>query len=123
MIAPTEAVVKYDDNSSLPVGMHRFSLIFKDDAVTADTNWPDLPDSLRGRLRLDPRGLPKLIDIVLLDTSFPQPERMKRTTQGIYELDGDRLRLCVVGDRGKKRPSDFEPGKGNWVYTLQRNKR
>jgi hypothetical protein len=48
---------------------------------------------------------------------------MKRTTQGIYELDGDRLRLCVVGDHGKKRPSDFEPGKGDWVYTLQRNKR
>jgi predicted RecB family nuclease len=122
-IAPTGAVVKYDDNSSLPVGMHTFSLIFKDDAVTADTNWPDLPDSLRGRFRLDPRRLPKLIDIFLLDTSSPQPERMKRTTQGIYELEGDRLRLCVVGDHGKKRPSDFESSKGNWLYTLQRNKR
>jgi uncharacterized protein (TIGR03067 family) len=67
--------------------------------------------------------MPKLIDIVLLDTSSSEPTRIKRTTQGIYELEGDRLRLCILGSHDKQRPSDFESGEDKWVYTLQRRKR
>jgi uncharacterized protein (TIGR03067 family) len=72
---------------------------------------------------LNPKQKPKVIDIVLLDAPFPLRQWKGRATPGIYELDADSLRLCVLGDPDKKRPSDFEPGPAKWVYVLQRKKR
>jgi uncharacterized protein (TIGR03067 family) len=90
--------------------------------VTTDGDWPGLPNQLKGQCRLNPKRRPKVIDIIRFDASFPLREEKGWITTGIYELDGDRLRLCVPADSDKRRPSDFGPGQGKWIYTLQRKK-
>src|SRR5262245_10827879 len=83
----------YDsDRGSSAGGMNHCSLIFKGDTVSIDGDWPDHSVELRGRCRLNPKRRPKIIDFVLLDTSFPLREWKGRRTPGIYELEGDSLR-------------------------------
>jgi uncharacterized protein (TIGR03067 family) len=62
--------------------------------------------AMKGTFRLDPTRTPRAIDI-----EFDDGNRM----QGIYELDGGRLRLCwcKLGDR----PSGFEAPPGD-VFTI-----
>jgi uncharacterized protein (TIGR03067 family) len=101
---------------------HHAKLVFEGVMVTTDGTWLAPPDGLKGRCRLNPKRWPKIIDIILIDVSFPHREWKGQVTPAIYELDGDCLRLCVSADQDKKRPSDFEPSQGKWVYTLQRIK-
>jgi uncharacterized protein (TIGR03067 family) len=54
----------------------------------------------RGTFKLDPTQSPKTIDSLV--TSAPEP----LTLQGIYEFDGERLRICNALP-GKPRPKDF----------------
>jgi predicted RecB family nuclease len=117
-VSPEGTVTKYDAAEAA----HRVKLVFEGVMVTTDGDWPELPYELKGRCRMNPKRRPKIIDIVLFDASVPLREWNGRTTPAIYELDGDSLRLCILGDHDKKRPSDFEPAQGKWVYTLQRNK-
>lgn len=54
----------------------------------------------RGTFKLDPTQTPKAIDSLV--TSTPEP----LTLLGIYEFDGERLRICNALP-GKPRPKDF----------------
>lgn len=54
----------------------------------------------RGTFKLDPTQSPKAIDSLI--TSTPEP----LTLLGIYEFDGERLRICNALP-GKPRPKDF----------------
>jgi len=100
--------------------MHQCKLIFQGDTVTTDGDWPDLSAELKGKCRLNPKRRPKSIDFVLLDTSFPLREWKGRTTPGIYELEGGSLRLCLPESCDERRPTCFEAGGDNWVYTFRR---
>jgi uncharacterized protein (TIGR03067 family) len=66
--------------------------------------------------RLDPTANPKAIDLVLPDFS---------TMRGIYDLDGDRLKICFSGPSGKAaktRPTAFSvPGSGARLVILERD--
>jgi uncharacterized protein (TIGR03067 family) len=68
-------------------------------------------------VRLDPSKRPKHFDV----TSLDGPEKGK-TTQGIYELDDDALRIAYEDGQ---RPTDFTFKKGSIreVYTLKRVKK
>jgi uncharacterized protein (TIGR03067 family) len=100
------------------VGLRPPTLTFDGDAVAASPGWPDPPQEFRGRCRLNPRRKPHRVDFQHPDA--PTPRNWKgHTTPGIYELDGDVLRICFPAG-GNGRPDSFEPGKGNWVYTLRR---
>lgn len=57
-------------------------------------------------IRLDPDASPKHIDI----TKYP----------GVYEFDGDRLKIAYTTGAG--RPADFTPGNGVTVHLLEREK-
>jgi uncharacterized protein (TIGR03067 family) len=61
--------------------------------------------------KLDPAAKPKTI----LFKTAP-------SIRGIYELDGDRLRLCLVRDEDAKAPTDFTASAGSkrWLYVLER---
>jgi uncharacterized protein (TIGR03067 family) len=122
-ITPDGTVTKYNGDGDSSVGkLHHGTLLFRGDTVTTDCDCPDLSNELKGQCRLNPKRRPKTIDFILLDTSFPLRGWKGRRTPGIYELEDDGLRLCVpkTGDEG--RPTDFEPGKGNTIYTLRRKR-
>jgi uncharacterized protein (TIGR03067 family) len=95
-------------------------LTFKDETVTTDGDWLDLSDLLRGRYRLNPKRRPKVIDFAVLGTSFQRQEWEVRGTPGLYELDGDKLRLSIPENNSKSRPAGLEPAAGTWVYTFRR---
>ncbi len=60
--------------------------------------------------KLDPTAKPKTI---LFKTT---------SIRGIYELDGDDLRLCLVRDEDDRPPTDFtaNTGSNRWLYFLKR---
>lgn len=70
-----------------------------------------------GTFTIDPSKTPKTID---LGWSEKNP---KRLNLGVYELDGDTLRICF-GDEGAPRPTTFESKAGSKtrIVTLKRDK-
>ena len=66
-----------------------------------------------GTYRLDIAAKPKVIDIVL---KSPSGEDWKY--HGIYEFDGDILKICLVKDG--ERPTTFEKKELSWLYRLKR---
>jgi uncharacterized protein (TIGR03067 family) len=64
-----------------------------------------------GTIILDTSKKPKVIDIV----PDNGPDRGKKQP-GIYEIDGDKLKICAA-QPGKERPATFET-KGKVGYTL-----
>ncbi len=81
--------------------------VFKGDNVTflADVEGA----SPKGSFKLDPSKKPKAIDIV-----FPAApgDKQGQTVLGIYELDGDTLKLCYDPE-GTKRPAEFKSKAGS----------
>jgi uncharacterized protein (TIGR03067 family) len=120
-VAPDGKPTRYDDDGgSSPGGMHHCTLIFNGDTVSTDGAWPDHSDELKGRCQLNPKRRPKTINFVLLDGSFPLGEWKGQTTPGIYELEGDSLRLCLPKSPDEGRPTHFEPEGGSCVYMFRR---
>jgi hypothetical protein len=74
--------------------------------------------AFQGHFKLDPSRKPKEIDVTELDG-----ERKGKTTSGLYEIDGDTLRLCHPGLPGGDRPSVLESKEGStdYLWTLKRS--
>ncbi len=66
-------------------------------------------------LKLDPTKKPKQADL-----AFSEGELKGKTLLGIYDLDGDNLKLCY--SPGKDRPTEFasKPGSGQVLFLLKR---
>ena len=60
------------------------------------------------KVKLDPSQKPAAIDLT---------EKNKKTSLGIYEIDGDTLKLCF-NEPGKGRPKTFESAKGSPTVSL-----
>jgi uncharacterized protein (TIGR03067 family) len=120
-ISPEGTVTRHDGGGPPAEGMHPFRLLFQEDTASTDGGCPDLADELKGRCRLNPKRRPKTIDFVQLDGSFPLREWKGRTTPGIYELEGDGLRLCLPESRDQGRPTGFEPGERTWICLFRRS--
>ena len=58
-------------------------------------------DAKQGEYKLDPTAKPKAIDLVEPNGS--------RNTPGIYELDGDTLKICIAEGQNAVRPTAFKP--------------
>ena len=76
---------------------------------------------LKGDLQLDPSQKPKHI-------SYSHQEGLLRdkTWQGIYELNGDELKICYAeADSNKERPKEFKTEKdsGHLYLMLKREKK
>jgi uncharacterized protein (TIGR03067 family) len=82
----------------------------KDDKLTLE--WLD-QGKKEFTIKLDPSLKPKAIDLTALNDSFKGT-----TTQGIYSLDGDALKLCVGNQEVKARPKEFKAGKEGDVMVL-----
>ena len=73
----------------------------------------------RGSYKLDPSKRPRAIDLMSTDG----PDKGK-TAEGIYELEGETLRLCW-DQPGKGRPKEFksEEGSERVLVTFKREKK
>ena len=67
----------------------------------------DKPDE-PATIKLGPSAKPKTIDLT---------EKNKKVSLGIYELDGDTLKLCF-SEPGTERPKTFESPKGSKIAYL-----
>jgi uncharacterized protein (TIGR03067 family) len=83
--------------------------------ITADKiTWTDAKKN-EFLYKLDGSKEPKQIDLTF-------PERKTETTEGIYKLDGDNLKICI----GKTaRPTDFtaKADSRHYLYVLKREKK
>jgi len=75
-----------------------------------------LEATYEGKLQLKPKTAPKTIDMIFTGG----PEKGK-TSLGIYEVDGDTLKICL-GFTGVPRPQAFlsKPGTGHAFEILRR---
>lgn len=76
-------------------------------------------DNYQGVLKLDPSKKPKALDASFVDADGKD----KGKAQGIYDLDGDKLRIAWR-EKGDGRPTDFasKPGSGDRFIVLKREK-
>src|SRR5262245_27228027 len=64
-------------------------------------------------LKLDARKSPKEIDMTFLDG--PNKDRVGK---GIYEINGDKLKICRSLDPQDERPKDFKTDKINYFVMV-----
>lgn len=72
---------------------------------------------MQGTVRLGPGAKPKTLDLA------SKAGRLKdQTVEGIYEADGDSLKICL-GSPGGARPTEFKSGKDQPLVVYKRAKR
>ena len=91
-------------------------LIFRGDAILVREDGKAQENFI---FNLDPLKKIKEVDLIL--KVGPQKGRIDR---GIYEIDGDTLRICIQSNKDSPRPRDFRSPAGSdlWLVTLQRSK-
>jgi uncharacterized protein (TIGR03067 family) len=110
-IAGTWSVVKAEfDGKEDPEGKDA-KLVFEGDKISVKMK--DRTED--ATFKLDPSQKPRHIDI---------KEKGDRTIPGIYELDGDSLKICFPRGNDKERPKEFtgKAGSGTMLVTLKRDK-
>jgi uncharacterized protein (TIGR03067 family) len=77
-------------------------------------------DTFRGKLKLDATQKPKFIDATFIDEQGQE----KGKAAGIYQQDGDELRICWR-EKGDQRPNEFasKPGSNIRLIVLKRAKK
>jgi uncharacterized protein (TIGR03067 family) len=89
------------------------ALTFTGDKVRAvNVNTGGKEVELHHRFRLDPSRKPKTIDLTDPD------DARKQAVLGLYELDGDTLRLCFPSRPGRERPKALEAKERTDTYLL-----
>lgn len=115
-ILGTWAIEKFDSggapNGPSPEEIANIKFIFKKDGKLAMTGGPN-GEERDAEYKLDPAAKLKTIDMTLDG----------RTALGLYELDGDILKLCVAEGDNAARPEQFKAdGKRISVVTFKRLK-
>jgi uncharacterized protein (TIGR03067 family) len=107
---------EYNGEKMSPAELKILTIIFDGDKYTLKQR--DQTAQL-GNQRLDPGKNPKTVDIIITQGSGKGTTRI-----GIYELDGDTLKVCL-DPTGQKRPTEFAAGSGsgNLFVVLKRVKK
>jgi len=97
------------------------SLTFATDRMRLVVNQDGKEVAHQAHFKLDPSRKPKEIDVTELDG-----ELKGKTTECLYELDGDTLRLCHQGPQdgpGRNRPKTLKSREGStdYLWTLKRS--
>lgn len=94
-----------------PGEVEKIRMTFKKDGKLAMSRGQG--DDREGEYKLDASAKPKAIDLIAEG----------RTSLGIYELDGDTLKLCIAEGQNATRPEEMKPdGNRQAVVTLKRVK-
>lgn len=101
-----------------------FCLTIEGEKATTEIDYTDPPYLIDEAVALKVDRMPKWISLTVTDaSSFVDLKRKGQTRLGVYELDGDRLTLCVTDYGATKRPLGFQHGEHLNVYELKRVKR
>lgn len=70
-------------------------------------------------IKLDPSQKPKAIDMY-----FPDGTDLPKLAKGIYEIDGDTMRICRAQMPGQERPREFitQDNPGVFIVTWKRQR-
>jgi uncharacterized protein (TIGR03067 family) len=97
------------------------SLLVQGNQMITTFTLGDQKNMQKASFKIDPAKKPKQIDLVAEDG----PEKGKKV-EGIYQIEGDTLKLAIVPpDGGGKRPENFNAGGDSTavVMTFQRAKK
>jgi uncharacterized protein (TIGR03067 family) len=99
-------------------GKYKIVFVFKGDVATVEGDGAVRKEYAKITFKLDPSTNPKCVDLTIGDGV-----QKGAAMEGIYELKGDELRLCVKV-LGKERPGEFKSPDGASValLTLKRQK-
>jgi uncharacterized protein (TIGR03067 family) len=87
----------------------KLKLVFKGKEVKVEGNDEVQRDYGRFTYKIDPSTTPRAIDITVAEGN-----QKDTVLEGIYELKGDELRMCVKVI-GKERPAKFESPEGESI--------
>jgi uncharacterized protein (TIGR03067 family) len=90
-------------------------VIFSGDQIIFRGTEKGKPKEKKATFAIDPAQKPRAIDL-----TPPELKPNEAPARGIYELDGDTLRLCIAG-ANRPRPTEFSD-KGQVLFTLKRKK-
>jgi RNA polymerase sigma-70 factor (ECF subfamily) len=93
--------------------VQKCKVVISGDKITLEGLTNGRPEGIDGTFKLDPTAKPKAIDL-----HFPDWV----DTVGIYELDGDSLKLCIVESMGNTRPTEFKGTGKRFLMVLKRAK-
>ncbi|MBI3407783.1 MAG: TIGR03067 domain-containing protein [Planctomycetes bacterium] len=112
------AVEALEFNGKDLAGKHKLTFIFKDDVATIEGDDAVQKEYAKIGFKLDPSTNPKCLDITVAGGVQKDAK-----IEGIYELKGDELRLCVLVF-GNERPTEFKSPGGSSIalLTLKRKK-
>lgn len=68
-------------------------------------------------IKVDPSKTPKAIDVYLIDAM-----KFRAHVKGIYDLDGDNLKICLPLSTEAERPTKFGSKDFHRLYVLRRKK-
>jgi len=116
LLKGTWTVVKSDENGKPNEEVLKAKFTFKDgDKVLFK---PAEEQAQEAVVKLDPAKKPKHIDLTVKDGNE------SLTALGIYEIDGDKMRLCIAEPDANARPTEFKSTSKKVVYMeLTRDKK
>ena len=101
-----------DDQEKKPEEVKTGSLVVEGNTFTLKFN----NEVHKGKFTIDPGKKPKTIDVEFTEGSLKDSK-----VKGIYQIDGDTRKSCFA-EPGKDRPTDFDSGKGKYVWTWKADK-
>lgn len=105
-----------------PAELDKLRFVFEKDNVLRVTGGPN-GEEAKGTFKLDPTAKVKTIDLTMTEPAAPGGKGQVQTVLGVYELDGDTLKLCFGEGPNQPRPEELKPdGKRVAVVTFARVK-
>jgi uncharacterized protein (TIGR03067 family) len=113
------AVESLEYNGKQLKDKYKISFTCKDNVMTVAGDGKVRKEYAKLALKLDPTTMPKCVDITVIG-GVQNDAKM----EGIYEVKGDELRLCVKVFGGMERPAEFKSPEGSSIVllTLKRRK-
>jgi uncharacterized protein (TIGR03067 family) len=108
----TVVSMEWSGNKESAEDVKEMKVTVKDNSITISNGRRDETTTFK----LDPSKTPKAFDF---------KDKDQKGGMGIYELDGDDLKLCFVTEEGKKRPTEFTSKRdsGHTLIVLKRQKK
>jgi uncharacterized protein (TIGR03067 family) len=102
------------NGKEVPVdGKRKIRLVFKGDTASVEADKSTKKEYAKVKFAFDPSTKPRCVDLTVVGGV-----QKDTTMEGIYELKGNKLKLCVKV-LGKERPTKFESPEGESIALIE----